>query len=856
MRDKTRNMRFAATLLAIAVSCLSSALLFGEDGRNFAGSFEIRNAVNRGSAVEFELRLRVFNYSGTEVTEAALQIEDRGPGLRPDRQEYGGSFVGVSIPNRQAVDLLGTFTIPLNEYEQWSAGAIPKLVISFTGSSGEQIRNAVELKPEFSGELPKSKLPFASASSPGYDLALQDDTALSSSTVINTIAGGGPNNLPALASNVPYPVNTAVDRSGNYYILEPAQDRVFKVYTSGILTVLAGTGFPGYSGNGGPAPQARLSAPGALAVDSSGNAYIADTNNCVIRKVTASTGHISTFAGTTCGYGGDGGSATSAKLYYPAGIATDASGNVYIADPVNQRIRKVTVSTGKISTIAGNGRAGYFGDGGAATSAELNVPYGVALDGFGNLYIADFYNYRIRKVGGGTGKISTVAGNGRSGYSGDGGAATSAEIGPAYGISVDSSGRIFVADTFNCAIREVDTSNKMHTVAGSGPSSCGFSGDGSAATTAQLSDPYGVAVDTSDHMFIADYGNDRIRKASLGGTINTAAGNGTGYFAGNGVLGIRASLFNVTGAVPDASGNVYIVDQNNCVIRKVAASTGIISTFAGIAGSCGYSGDGRAATSALLNNPAKAVPDSAGNVYIADAANHVIRKVTASTGHISTVAGTPGSSGYSGDGHAATSARLFYPEGLTLGSSGLYVADTYNQRIRKVNNSGVITTVAGNGTQAYAGDGGSATKAALNQPTDVAVDASSNFYIADSSNQRVRVVNPSGIIHTFAGNGRAGFEGDGVAATHTSLYYPTQIAVDAAREVLISDSDNNRIRLVDTASIIHTVAGSGRYGFSGDGGVPTSADLANPWGVGVDPSGNIYIADSSNFRVRKVSNSR
>jgi hypothetical protein len=670
--------------------------------------------------------------------------------------------------------------------------------------------------------------------------------------IINTYAGGGPSQLPATGANLQYPTNTAVDSSGNYYIVSGpeggSQQQVFKVNSSGTLTLVAGTGFAGYSGDGGPAVSAKLYYPSAVAIDSAGNVYIADTYNQVIRKVTLSTGVISTFAGTpqVAGYSGDGGAATSAVFYYPSGVTLDSAGNLYIADEYNQVIRKVNTSS-IISTVAGNNTGGYSGDGGPATSAQLNYPTSVAVDGSGNIYVADTSNYRIRKVTSG-GTISTVVGNGTPGFSGDGGAGTSAEINLVYGVAADSSGRVFIADAYNCVIREL-SSGTIKTVAGIG-SSCGFSGDGSSATAAQMYYPFGVAVDSSDNMYIADTENIRVRKAALGGTINTVAGNGTLYYAGNGTPATGASFYNPTSAVPDASGNLYVADFNNCIVRKIAA-TGTITTLAGTPGLCGYSGDGGAATSAMLNHPQKAVSDAAGNVYIADVYNCVIRKVATGTGNITTYAGS--TCGYGGDGGAATSAQLYYPSGLTLDLSGnLYIADYENQRVRKVTSSGTISTVAGNGTAGYLGDGGLATSAELYSPLDVAVSASGSIYVADYNNVRVRVISSAGIITTFAGNGAGGFQEDGVPASETSLYYPTGVAVDVAGDVLISDYDNNRTRWVNGQGTIYTVSGDGTYGFSGDGGVATSAEVAQPYGVGVDPAGNIYVADYMNNRIRKV----
>jgi streptogramin lyase len=340
---------------------------------------------------------------------------------------------------------------------------------------------------------------------------------------------------------------------------------------------------------------------------------------------------------------------------------------------------------------------------------------------------------------------------------------------------------------------------------------------------------------------------------ALSQTINTVAGNGSATFAGDGGAATSASLFFPFGVALDATGNLYIADEGNHRVRKVAAVTGIITTVAGN-GSATFAGDGGAATSASLDPFAVAL-DESGNLYIADVGNHRIRKVAATTGIVTTVAGD-GSATFAGDGGAATSASLNSPYGVALDASGnLYIADLNNYRIRKVDAaSGIITTVAGNGIPTYAGDGGAATSASLNSPTGVALDASGNLYVADYYNQRIRKVDvASGIITTVAGNGSPTFAGDGEAATSASLNGPLGVALDANGSLYIADIGNNRIRKVAaTTRIVTTVAGNGRATFAGDGGAATSASLNGPFGVALDASGNLYIADLNNYRIRKV----
>jgi RHS repeat-associated protein len=328
--------------------------------------------------------------------------------------------------------------------------------------------------------------------------------------------------------------------------------------------------------------------------------------------------------GTNNGYNGDGELATSAELTPAGGVAVDSAGNIYIADFHNQRIRKVTVSTGDISTVAGNGTAGYSGDGGSAISAELQGPSGVALDSAGNIYIADEQNNRIRKVTVSTGYISTVAGTGTAGYSGDGGAAISAKLNVPYGVAVDSAGNIYIADEGNNRIRKVTSTGAISTVAGNG--TAGYLGDGGAATSAELYDPFGVGVDGAGNIYIADFANNRIREVTAStGYISTVAGNGTAGFSGDGGAAISAELNYPIGVAVDSAGNIYITDGQNERIRKVAGSTGTISTIAGN-GIAGYLGDGGAATSSELNGPTGVAVD-ASDIYITDAGNNRIRSV-------------------------------------------------------------------------------------------------------------------------------------------------------------------------------------------------------------------------------------
>lgn len=677
-------------------------------------------------------------------------------------------------------------------------------------------------------------------------------SALAQQDVISTAVGGGPNDIPALDSNLYNPVSVAADSSGNYYISGYYQNRVFKVSSTGTLTVLAGSGAQGFSGDGvtGGAANANLYHPFGIAVDGSGNVYVADQGNCVVRKID-STNTINTIAGigNSCGYSGDGDKGTAAQVYNPSGVAADAFGNLFIADTSNCRIRKLILSTDIISTYAGNGSCGYAGDTGAATAAEVYEPYGVTVDTTGNLYIADTDNYVVREVTKSSGKINTIAGNHTYGFLGDGGAATSAELTSIYQVAVSGT-TVTIGDYNNQRVRQFTIGGNITTVAGSGTG--GFCGDGSAATSACLNGPSGVAINGST-IYIADQSNYRIRKFTVGGDITTVAGNGS-YNLPTLLTGEPPSgvvLYYPIGVYGDPSGNIFVNDTDDYLVRKFVKSSDLVNFFAGT-GTAGYTGNGGLATAAELNENDGVARDSAGNIYIADTNNHVIREVAAATGDISTFAGTERCA-FSGDGGPATSAELCYPSGVFVDSkNNVYIADTYNHVIRKVT-AGTITTIAGIGSRnGYSGDGGPATSAQLYYPYGVTVDGSQNVYIADTDNCRIREVSAAtAVINTVAGSGNCTFSGDG-PATEEALYYPYGIRVDANGNMFIADTYNHRLRWVSTSGLMTTFAGTGTAGYNGDGEVATSAEFYYPTGISVDASGNFLVADQYNFRVRGI----
>lgn len=433
--------------------------------------------------------------------------------------------------------------------------------------------------------------------------------------IITTIAGNGtPNYMgdgePATGTGIGA-VGVAVDSAGSVYIADGGLF-IYKV-SGGVIAIVAGSYPFGFSGDGGQATSAKFTEPKGVAVDSTGNVFIADYYNSRIREV--SSGIIKTFAGTGK-FSGDGGAAILALLNIPFGMALDSSGNLYISDTQNNRIRKV--SGGIITTIAGTGAPGFSGDSGPGVSAALNLPTGITIDSAGAVYIADSNNNVVRKLSGGI--ITTIAGNGTAGFSGDGGSATSAELNFPFGIAVDSSGAVYISEFMGHRIRKV-SGGIITTIAGNG--TAGFSGDGPAAN-AELSSPAGLALDSPGNLYIADSGNGRIRKLS-GAIIATVAGNGSSVFSGDGGPATGAGVTGPFGICVDASGSFYLSTGDGRV-RKV--TNGIITTIAGNGSAPGaFGGDGGPATSAQLFDPFEVAVDNTGNVYVTDSGHNRIRKV-------------------------------------------------------------------------------------------------------------------------------------------------------------------------------------------------------------------------------------
>ncbi len=648
---------------------------------------------------------------------------------------------------------------------------------------------------------------------------------------ISTIAGTDRllNGSSATAAPLRDPIAVAADSSGNIYIADDTDNRIRKVDKNGIISTFAGTGIPGLSGDLGQANAAQLNTPMGIALDSKGNMYVADEGNFVIRRISAD-GTINTIAGNgNPSAAGDNGPAASAQID-PSAVALDTQGNYYIADGYNYRIRKVD-SNGIITTIAGTGRFGYSGDNGPAASATIGYVTDLTVDNAGNIYLADYDNFAVRKIDP-TGMITTIAGGITFGSVDGGVPATTAIMIPS-GVALDGSGSLYISDTDlnNTVLWRVDLSSGIiYVVAGTGQ--VGFQGDGGVAMAAELSDPGGL-VFSNGTLYFADTGNSRVRKVA-NGTINTIAGTS---IRNNGPA--TAAFLNLPeGLAIDSTGDIVVADTGDYEARRFL-SGGNINAFG-----------------QLLGTPYGVAADHSGNFYVTEeeaaypSENPHVLKIEPD-GTTSIIAGN-GADGYGGDGEPATGAGINLPQGIAVDQTGnIYFADSGNHRVRMIDAQGNIHTVAGNGSALFSGDGGKATAAGMD-PVDVAVDSLGDVFIADAKNSRIREVAANGVITTVAGSGVPGYIGDGGSAIAAALRAPTGIAVDQTGNLYIADFGNSVVRRVTSGGLITTIAGNGTLTpSSGDGG-PAAAATLSSWGVKVDKAGNVYVTDWFNDRVRQL----
>jgi sugar lactone lactonase YvrE len=618
------------------------------------------------------------------------------------------------------------------------------------------------------------------------------------------------------------PAGLAFDLEGNLYIADRENHRVRKVDTKGYISTFAGIGEAGFSGDEGPAVKARLNLPSGVVVDKKGNLYISDRSNDRIRVVDKK-GVIRTYAGSgVAGFQGDAGPALKAQLDKPFGIALDETENLYIADRNNNRVRKVSPD-GIITTVAGDGGFFFMGDNGPAYRASVAAPTGVALDSKGNLYIADRNNNRVRVVDR-TGMIRTVVGTGQQDYNGDSEMARETNLYLPFGLTVDSNDNLLVIDRSHYRIRRIDPkSGQVETVAGNGIKL--FAGDGGPATGATLSFPHGMSVDKKDNIIFSDKGHFRIRKITPEGIINTIGGNGLRGNVGDNIPALEANFYNVTTIIQNPKGDMFMASPSGFVslIRRFD-SKGIIHDFIDTAtpkyreaiSKSKYKGLVQKGAIATITQFSDIVFDPNGNLFTSDRLNHQIRKID-TEGNVSTIAGT-GDSNYYGDKGPALEAAFRDPNALASDSEGnIYIADTANNMIRKIDTNGIVTTFAGNGEHSDSGDGGPALKASIRSMDDIEFNPAGELHILGTNTHKVRKITKDGKIMTVAGKGYAGFFGDGGSATKAMLKNPAAISFDSKGNMYIADMGNNRIRKVDDQGVITTFAGTGSFGWGRTG---------------------------------------
>ncbi len=596
----------------------------------------------------------------------------------------------------------------------------------------------------------------------------------------------------------------------------------------------------GYTGDGGLAVQARLNKPEGLALGLHGDLYISDTGNQAIRVVDAA-GEIRTIAGTGAeGFGGDGGPATQAKLLYPRGIALDSRGNLYIADSQNNRIRLVTPD-GIISTYAGTGEQGYAGDGGFAVRAKLNWPDGIAINANGVLYFTDSRNNMVRKITP-DGVITKVAGQSPLGKPS---ANPAGRFDSPRGITLGPDGSLYVADRDHARICKIDRAGTVTVVAGDGNnlwlSSTEAPGDGGAAQKAIIPYPEAVAIDAEGNLLIAA---GKIRRVDRSGVITTILGARLDAPVLDNGDPLQTRTGDPDDVVADSRGNIYVADTDRNRILRLSPN-GTLAVIAGL-DTLPEEKDGGPAGNLRLSDPWGVAVGPAGDIFVADSEmNRIVRitedgrsyRVAGKGEPIPRVEGNLWPPQFSGDGGSATAADLDYPFGVAVDSHGtIYISDSTNNSVRKVGTDGIIETIAGIGAAGSSGDDGPARKARISSPSGLAVDSHGNVYVADCGNNRVRQISSEGIIRTVV----------------RGLKCPHGVAVDAKGTLFVADTFNHLIKRLDPDGKVRTIAGTGKQEFSGDEGPAAQAGLATPDSLAIDSQGNIFIADRANWRVRKI----
>lgn len=653
---------------------------------------------------------------------------------------------------------------------------------------------------------------------------------------IRTVAGGGPGSQAVLLE----PGALAVDGSGNVYVSELARPRIRRIAPNGVLTTVAGTGVSGYSGEGAVATEARVGAIFGMVVDAEGSLYFAEIDTCRIRRLTTQ-GTLTTVAGTgLCRTSPSGAPATSASLNQPNKIAFDPAGRLVWSETGGNQIRRLEAD-GRITVVGGNGTVGQIAENAAATESPIGQPTALIYDREGRLYLSQFDECRIRVIDT-AGRISSFAGTGTCALGPDTGLAASLPLGQVRTLLIDGDGNLLVGDSGANRIRKIEVaSGRISTIAGVQPvegaavqAPLAFAGDGGTVGGARFARPTDLALDSSGNLYVADRFNYRVRRIDRAGRIETIAGRPP--FGGDGGSGSLALLYSPTDLTIRANGDVLVTDTGNHRIRRIAAN-GMIDTIAG-AGGYGISGgvDGPA-TGALLSFPLSVAADDApgpigGQLYFTEAGGHV-RQID-------------------GVGRLRASIEgLQDAFGLAVHSDAfVYVGDRALSQIfrRSAASLDLWAGIAGGG---FGGDGGRGNLARFRNPAMLAVNRLRELLVADQNNNRIRLIGPSTAVTTFAGNGGTQSSGDGGPAAEAGIPSPFGVAFDAAGNIYVTEE--TRIRRIDRAGMIATIAGVGNAGFSGDGGRALEARLDRPTGIKVDPSGNVWFVDRNNDRVRVLS---
>ena len=692
---------------------------------------------------------------------------------------------------------------------------------------------------------------------------------------IVSIAGAGySTGVPAKEADIGWPMGVVRRPDGDLLLADIRAHRIWRIDREGILHIFAGDGAPGDSGDGGPALQARVYTPHDFFIDAQGHLFFSqlgargpDEGPNTIRRIDAETGVITTVFGCgRMGRGGEGLPAEEAEFDTTTGVVVDAEGNIYACGKWDSNIRKKDVRTGLVSLFAGQTTrhypgeegtsrpysgslysfAGFHGDGGPATEAAFQFPEHLALDSQGDLYVCDNGNNRIRKIDMRSGLLTTVLGNGQAASNGDGGPASEASTNTPDSIFIDAHDNLYVGEAWGLKLRKVDAkSGLVTTLAGTGIP--GFGAEEVPGPESKCNPiESGIWVDPDGTVFYSDSSGRLRRIDAETGLVTTAAG-GTSIHDG---AAESAYLACPWGLCTGPDGHIYLADMQNDRVRALDPQTGLVRTVAGDGGR-GYGGDGGPATDAYLLNPCDVTFDTRDRLVIADFYNGRVRRVE-ENGAITTLAGT-GQSADRGDGGPAHSAGLTTPYAIACSPGGdIYIGDAAG-RIRAIDAATeYIRTVAGIGVPGWSGDGGPAIEARIGTAAGIDFDAEGNLYFADLTQHRVRRVDRNGTITTLAGCGEVGFSPDGTAALEAKLHRPQAMAVSHSGTVYFSDSRNNRIRRIAADGTLQTVAGGARAGDAGDGGPADRAALNEPRGLCFYGENILLIGDHFSNRIKAV----